>query len=179
MSKDPHYMSELTAFANAHGVKSYSLTLEKLRNREDIQCAPFTSNLGIRWYERELYYTSDKQWPEAIHELGHLMMCQKDPNEPIYGDVDLIEEPDDPSVTLSPKEDEFDFFGWELAVVHYIEAPISRWLESNHNYGVTDGDELSDLSPLRLHRLLAERLEFATAKGYIDLDGVPLCARVT
>jgi hypothetical protein len=151
-------MKELVRFAQLKGVKAYKVRQSKfieLERDERLQEAPFTSFIGINWTTKELFYTRENQWVEGIHELGHLIASSKKPRD----------------------SKEWDFFGWEIALVHHLGLPLELWIAGNQDYGVDDGHELGGLTSIQLHRMLAERLEAAVAGGLVHAGGMPLAIR--
>lgn len=151
-------MPELLRFAKLHGVKAHKVDEENFRRALKIGKvveAPFTSYLGIDWKGKGLYYTRDDQWVEMVHELGHLLASSVEPR----------------------KSTEWDFFGWEVAVIHHLGLSLDRWLAGNRDYGVDGGHELGGLTSIQLHKMLAERMDRAVACGLVDPEGVPLAIR--
>lgn len=164
--QDSVTLTRLNVFATKHGVELKKVTKEDILSLEresaqkrtsarEYNAAPFDNYLGINWDKKIVYYVDDVQWPAIIHELGHLLATKKRPWECV----------------------EFDFFGWELAVVSEIGGSIDRWLESNHEYGVGDYEELGSLGTMRLFATLNERLVNAQKLGIIDEDGYPVSVR--
>jgi len=153
-------LEALLSFARNRGVTARLVSDKEfaaLVRRCNLEEAPFASScLGIVWKTKRLYYTRDALWPEVIHELGHLLASRMPPRS----------------------SSEYEFFGWELALVHHLGASVDRWLASNKHYGVNNEKELGALSPLELHTMLAERLMTAKGAGLIDTsDGHPLVIR--
>lgn len=151
-----HLCGKLKAFATAHGCKLAKVSPATFRrlNGIGLSVAPFTTDLGIQWSHKELYYVRYDQWAEIIHELGHLL-----------------------ATTATPmKAKEYEFFGWELALVKYIGGSFDHWLETNNEYSVNEGDDLGRLNPVELYKLLAERLEVAQTAGLL-INGIPQAIR--
>lgn len=158
MATDRQLCEKLRLFAESHGHTIRKVTeeqLDHLKARDGFSEAPFSHlDLGIVWEAREAYYLQYRQWPDIIHELGHLMATTKSPRLSV----------------------EWDFFGWEIALVHHIGAPVGKWLRANKDYGVNNGEELGTLEPAALQAMLAERLKTAEAAGLV-IGGVPQAVR--
>jgi len=153
-------LESVLSFACNRGVKARLVSdreFASLVRRCNLEEAPFSASpLGIVWKTKRLYYTKDALWPEVIHELGHLLASKVPPRS----------------------SSEYEFFGWELALVHRIGASLDHWLANNRLYGVNDGRELGALSPIELHTMLAERLTAVKVAGLLDTaDGHPLAIR--
>jgi len=91
---------------------------DKLADRK-FDDAPFTSNdLGVDFRTKTFYYSKDRQpdWPEIIHETGHVFGSKHDPT--------------------SSKCAEPHFFGWEYLLAKKIRAPIEPWYDNNNDYGI-------------------------------------------
>lgn len=145
-------------FAKDVGVTAHLCTPERFSKLVAVgvfEQAPFCQYVGIVWASKELYYTKKTHWAEIIHELGHLVACPKPPKGSI----------------------EWDFFGWEIALMYYIQGDFSEWVKNNKEYAVLDGSELCALNPVELHLMIAERLQHGQSVGLIDDAGWPLTIR--
>lgn len=124
--------------------------------------APFVSELiGILWSKKDIYYLDDdlERLPISalIHEMGHVFASTQTPDD----------------------AQEFDFFGWELAMADHIGLPRPLWIKENQYYVVTaspSSDCLGDLPPAEMEALFKERLDLATANGLLR-EGVPVAIR--
>jgi len=156
---DAETLRKLLSFASSRGVTSRRVSeneFSSLAHDGTLEEAPFSSHsLGIVWKTKCLYYTRGVEWPEVIHELGHLLACRVPPRS----------------------SDEFGFFGWEIAMSHHIGGSLDAWIAGNQDYGVSNGIALKALSPFALHTMLAERLAAAKDTGLLDDDGHPLAIR--
>jgi hypothetical protein len=121
--------------------------------------APFTSyRLGIDWIKRVVYFVWDTDghtrlcWGDIIHEMGHVFACKKNPDN----------------------SDEYDFFGWEWALMKQIGGNEDQWNESQKHYQIgiqVNGswfNEWGSLTPKQRRHVLKDRLEKAKALGLID-----------
>ena len=151
------YIRNLLDFAEEAGVKVHKVSHKQFNENQNIQHAPFASHIGIIWNTKELFYVSDAQWPAMVHELGHLIATK---DFPVHG-----------------KCNEFDFFGWEIALVREIGAPIDAWLKDNEEYGVEGSQTIKDLSVLQFHKVCVERLERALELGILNEACYPLAVR--
>jgi hypothetical protein len=126
-----------------------------LRYPKGLYNAPFSSHdLGIHWAKKQVIYSLPAEWPEIVHEMGHVFACKKNPG----------------------RSDESTFLGWEYAVALYIGGPMNEWDNCMGDYGV-EGQEYGSLSKAEQQEVLAERLAFAKKKGLIAQDGTPLAIR--
>lgn len=100
---------------------------------------------------------------EIIHEMGHVFASKVAPDEC----------------------NEYDFFGWEIAMVKHIGLPLKDWIYEQSNYAVSEDPldeksfavELRDLSGRTLDLLILERLHTAQKNGLISEHDEPLCIR--
>lgn len=116
--------------------------------------APFSSNdLGVHWPSRRVIYSGKVEWVEVIHEMGHVFATTENPEH----------------------VDEYDFFGWEYALVKLIGASIDEWVKHNKDYGVTENgySEFGDLSPGKRDELLKQCVAKGKELGIIDGLGRP------
>lgn len=127
--------------------------------------APFThNNVGVHWPSRTIFYVGKIDWRDLPHEMGHAFATLDTPDQ----------------------ADELSFLGWEYALVQFIGADTSSWLEANKDYHLGDepfekkatswkGSKLGDL-PSRVRLALLKRLIQAGQKqGIIGETGQPLC----
>jgi hypothetical protein len=133
---------------------------------EGFQEAPFTSaDLGICWDHFELHYRGTVPWPAVLHEAAHMLATHDKPNE----------------------SKEWQFFGWEIAVVNYLRLDLEEFHWNNRDYAIDyqdagDGNyygEVQDIpydSPV-FHSFLASRVSFAKSCGLVAEDGTPLRVR--
>lgn len=160
-------MQALQDWAAPHGARLVKMPKEafpalEAKAPQGYQDAPFTNLLGQNWAEKELFYHDPCQWPEAIHELGHMLACTDPPR----------------------RSDEWQFFGWEIAMVHHIGAPLDHWIASNQDYAVGKEAppgcshlEVGSLNPVELHHMMAERLQCALTLGLLTDEGTPRAIR--
>jgi len=127
------------------------------KNKGDayISDAPFTNKeLSIDFLNKIVYYVdANTPWPHLLHELAHAVACEVHPNV----------------------SEEYSFFGWEYTVAQKLDA-VESWLLFNRDYSVGDGDDLGELKPLELVKVLAERIGHAYSIGLIK-NGNPQAIR--
>lgn len=76
----------LVQFARAKGVRVRRVTegtFDKLRDAQELEEAPFAPDVGINWQAKQLFYVRTDQWPEMIHELGHLIASSVPPKHAV------------------------------------------------------------------------------------------------
>lgn len=118
--------------------------------------APFTSWHGFD-YEPGVIYVVDQQFDPgaAIHEMGHLFVDR-----------------------FIDHSDEWDWFGWEVAVAR-IARCYRTWDKQNYGYTIRAADglpsvEWGSLRGASKARVIAERIDQAMSRGYLDHDGRPI-----
>jgi hypothetical protein len=128
------------------------------RNRRDFYPAPFANDLGVFWRRKRIVYTTvpaDRSYAELVHEMGHTFACTKNPED----------------------SDEFDFFGWEYAVIRYVGGSTALWAHTNRFYSVENGGrELGSLSEIEVYNLVQERVAHARTLGILN-GYTPLAVR--
>lgn len=137
--------------------------------------SPFTSyDLGIIWTEKKVVYTEKARlsgkmmWGHILHEMGHVFAS--------------TEEPD--------RGNEFDFFGWEYAVVHHLQLDEVNWDKAQQDYCIEyspgcsgvyymDYGQICRPGAPAVHRtlFLAERLQEARKLGLLNDDFTPKAIR--
>lgn len=87
-----------------------------LDHDDDFYEAPFTRGLGVRWSAKEIhdYRPTRRHWAEILHEAGHLVATDLSPN----------------------KSEEYDFLGWELAVIKKLGLSMQQWYDNNREYSI-------------------------------------------
>lgn len=127
----------------------------------DFYEAPFTGNdLGICWKSLKIVYAEKANWAEVTHEIGHTFACL-----------------DNPEVA-----NEWDFFGWEIALVKFLGLDLATWIESNKHYEVNEPGtkstvSLGSLTHKQKEQVIEEALRDSTKAGLIDSKGQPLARR--
>lgn len=124
--------------------------------------APFVAGkLGSFPAKKVVVYTDEDwcEWPNLIHEMGHVFASKKD----------------------IPFQDEYEFFGWEYAVVRLIGCPVDHWRECNADYVISvDGTishEVGSLSDAEWEDFLEKRLIAAKSYGIVNRAGLPVSMR--
>jgi len=84
----------------------------------DFYEAPFTKGLGVDWKNKIIFYTGEVKWSYIIHEMGHVFASNKTPD----------------------MSEEWDFFGWEIAVARFIKARMREWRTNQADYNVPYGE---------------------------------------
>lgn len=104
--------------------------------------APFASNVGLDYAKKIVYFTGMKTPAgHVVHEMGHVFACDQHPDEMPY---------------------EWDFFGWEYAVVLYLKLDAKSWFKSQDDYIVDDNStSFGSLTILQRKAVLEERLTMA------------------
>lgn len=122
---------------------------------DEFQPAPFTDkNLGVDYINKIVYY-ANKPWYSILHEMGHVFASREEPNR---------------------ATNEYDFFGWELAVVKLIGANVDEWVRGNCDYVVTGDVDLGSLSLDGVAKILEEIEGLARDRG-LTVDGRPVAIR--
>lgn len=121
-------INKLTKIANNWGIlrETPSYIFNDYGYKKQFFKAPFTEDLiGILW-PKEIIYSGAVHWASIIHEMGHAFATDE----------------------LPPHSKEWNFFGWEYAVVKLIKAPIKEWLKENKYYAIEKNGirNLGDLS---------------------------------
>ncbi len=158
---------KLLAFLEQKGIKVVRHEEYHWRHTvEGFEEAPFTSaDLGVCWDRFEIHYRGDVPWPAMLHEAGHLLATQDPPK----------------------RSEEWKFFGWEIAVVHYLRLDLEEFYWNNRDYGINyqeagDGEYYSELqdipydSPV-FYSFIAARVNDAIHFGNVDSNRVPLKVR--
>jgi len=113
--------------------------------------APFTDGLGSFWSSKVIVISErNSDWAGIVHEMGHCFAAPKNPDD---------------------YNREYDFFGWEWALVRALELPETCWRQQNKNYvvGEENGDS-NDFGVLSLReqtRILEARLGVAKKLGLV------------
>lgn len=150
-------ITKLKKIANSWGVlrETSSSVFGDYLYKKNFFKAPFTEDLiGILW-PKEIIYSGAVHWASIIHEMGHAFATDE----------------------LPPHSKEWNFFGWEYAVVKLIKAPIKEWLKENKYYVIEKNGirNLGDLSYEEQLNYCDNEFKIAQEKGLIDLVGNPLC----
>jgi len=128
---------------------------ERLTNRtHPFYEANFTHlDLGVHWPTRRIIYRGEVLWAEVIHEMGHTFATENDPDS----------------------TDEWEWFGWEYALVQLIGGNVEEWVKHNKDYQISEhgGDLFGDLRPRTREKVLAERVAHGKEIGIIDARGRP------
>jgi hypothetical protein len=152
--------SKLSALAKAWGGRVRIISTDEYDKISDSDSsafceAPFSSyRLGVRWTAKEIICTRPYIWTEIVHEMGHVFACNDPPQ----------------------RSHEYDFFGWEYALVRRIGGSVSDWVANNKDYGIFQEiagvyiGEFSDASPKIREYLLDERVRHARMQGIIVGD---------
>lgn len=119
--------------------------------------APFSSNdIGVHWRSARVVYAGATLWTEFVHELGHCFASR-------VGIDDQFE---------------FDFLGWEVALVRELGLDYDAWRHENRYYAVTkQGKEFGDLNRNQQDQLVEERIRHGQAIGIVDQEGRVLSVR--
>lgn len=142
---------------------TYVQTCQKYQEWRDagVCFAPFTDGLGILKEEATIVSTRDHPWPHILHEAGHLL---------------CVEEP------LHPKDNEFNWLGWEYAVCQLLGLPRAAFIRNNQEYMITwlnpQGqmrDEIGALTAREVPFFLDERVAKAKELGLVLPDGQVTC----
>lgn len=114
---------------------------------------PFDSRLGVLWREKVVLYSNRPQWPNILHEMGHIFA----------------------SVLPPPACTEWDFFGWEYAIAHDLRG-VRAWNASNADYSVDGSTDFGALTRREKDDLIVDRILAAENAGLI-VDGKPVAIR--
>lgn len=130
----------------------------------ELSPAPFTSwDIGVD-HEKKTVFFSDPGMPSTdrefginmIHEMAHTFACPTPPYE---------------------TNDEFRFFGWEMALTLKVGFTLDEFWTVNGDYSVTsNGDEVRYLTPVARQNLYLDRISDATHHGLLR-NGVPVSIR--
>lgn len=71
-------------------------------------------NLGIFHSEKSIIHNGSVHWAVLIHEMGHVFAAENDPAQ--------------------KRVEEYDFLGWECALVRQVKASMKEWKEHNDDY---------------------------------------------
>lgn len=138
-----------------------SAVWEEMTKDRGLREAPFTTYLGCIPDERAIVGRHHHHWASLIHEAGHLL-CE-------------------PTV-LDRKAQEIEWFGWEWAVVQYLDLPQDEFLKSNRDYGIDwhtpDGEhyreEVGNLRAGEVEQFFGQKVETAKKLGLVLEDGTPV-----
>lgn len=123
------------------------------------ECPFARAQLGLDFSKKHVLYTTEHvppEWPEIIHEMGHVFASKKAP----------------------PFSDEWSFLGWEYATCLHLCGDVEVWKRNMSDYNVEHVD-FGSLSPRKQNALLVERLTCAKRVGLVSPAGVPLTVRPT
>lgn len=124
---------------------------------EGIFPAPFTSyQMAILWKKKTVVHDGGVQWPDLIHELGHIFAAKGLPNG---------------------KGEETDWLGWEVGMVKWLKAPMRPWVKSNSWYETGDHGPLGLMKTSERDVYLREMLSRAKEDGLVSRRGVPQAVR--
>jgi hypothetical protein len=142
-------IAKLKALAASCGGSLTEVSKEDFREMESERSlvrAPFTSELlGINFHTKEVIFAGKVGESSIIHEMGHVFATDQ---EPRYAT-------------------EWDFFGWEYAMARHIGLPVKTWLNSNADYGVNDGQDLSTLNDRQICAMIHDRVRVARKAGIV------------
>ncbi len=138
------------------------------RNNFHLPCAPFNSNLGLNFRGKKIYiYNLDKvSFGDVIHEMGHCFATKSLPN----------------------KSEEWNFFGWEYALVKNLRLSIKKWIENNSAYmvqykylpNILNSKNLFDFGDLNKNirsSLLKERVAYAKKIKIVNKNNEAIAIR--
>lgn len=140
----------------------FSRTGEKKtwRERDEVlQEAPFTDAHGLNWQRKIVYAVRGREEVGAIiHEMGHVFADRYPPDD--------------------QKCQEWDWFGWEVALARKIGA-VRVWSRHNSDYSTREDGSApwKSLAQKQRRHVIADRLAIARKLGVIDASGAPLSLR--
>lgn len=120
-----------------------------------VQPAPFSWKLGLDYAKKTLYFDGAcdaESVGNLIHEAGHLVACEKSPED----------------------SEEYEFLGWEIALALELDL-LDDWAYGQQDYGVTTneyegGIEIGLLSDEEFDELVEERIDYARSIGLVVVD---------
>lgn len=137
---------KLSRMVRRWGGEVVRLTQEQyyyLGRQAGVSEAPFAVELAVN-YEKKAIYCVAPAWYELVHEMGHVFASRKSPRQ----------------------SNDFDFLGWEWMLARQLKG-VRKWIEGNADYGVNPEEDLGDLTPIQVRKLLQERLDDAIQQGIV------------
>lgn len=137
---------KLSRIARRWGGEIIRLTQEQyyyLGRQTGISEAPFAVELAVNYSEKTIYCVTPT-WYELVHEMGHVFACRQPPRQ----------------------SSDFDFLGWEWVLARQLKG-VRKWIAGNADYGVNPEEDMGDLTPTQVTKLLQERLEDAIQQGIV------------
>lgn len=141
-------------------VESWGGSMRRLKREDGRLDCPFApGSLGTSWEDKTIFY-STKDVVGAIHEAGHVFA---DATKASYEDEDS----------------EYDFLGWEFAMIKELGLTLEDWLRESGDYivaGPSNYIAAGQLPPEHFLIVVEERIKKATDLGLI-VDGRPVSLR--